>query len=175
MSRLWPLGHAGLCSLCHCRHSCFYTIATPLKLLCCVQYKNTFKGWPISLTYAAIHFVCCNTLCMLQYTLDVLKVTCMHACSQYHQGCIQYVKRCGYLEHIDKTLIVDMELSELNLIPKHGLVQTAKHAATMSGLHQSRVQTPVSCACIDRAGAQTMDGDLRRKFFCSFLNLNANL
>ena len=34
-----------------------------------------------------------------------------------------------------------MELSELNLIPKHGLVQTAKHAATMSGLHQSRVQT----------------------------------
>lgn len=82
---------------------------------------------------------------MLQYTLDVLKVTCIHACSQYHQD----YKRCGYLEPIDKTLIVDMELSELNLIPQHGLVQTVKHAATMSGLHQSHVQTPVSCACIE--------------------------
>ena len=69
-----------------------------------------------------------------------------------------------------------MELSELNLIPKHGLVQTAKHAATMSGLHQSRVQIPVSCACIELVlKRHTMDGDLRRKFFCSFLNLNANL
>ena len=48
------------------------TIATSLKLLCCVQYKNMFKGWPLSLMESD---VCCNTLCVLQYTLDVLKVT----------------------------------------------------------------------------------------------------
>ena len=75
--------------------------------------------------------------------------SCIHAANitkaycQYHQ----YVKQC-VCNNTSSPAAQKMLSHELKLIPKHGLVQTAKHACHHNVLAASvSCSDPVSCAC----------------------------